>query len=352
MMFGTDSVLALPFPAAAKTGTTNDFRDNWTMGYTPDLAVGVWVGNADYTPMENTTGLTGAAPIWAHFMEQAVPVVTGGNMQDFNRPAGIVDRVVCKVSGTEPSEWCTDQMTEIFAADQLPLSRESDLWRKARIDTWSGLLASPACADFVDEKFAINTYGDKWANRWIKETDQGKSWAESLGFEWPVFVAPDRACTDQDPHADLKFTAPIDGQTITTNPLDIFAVASGGNDHRFWRLEYGLGDDPSEWFRLVDDNSGTVPQPEKIYQWDMKDIPAGTVTLRLYMESTEDTYAERRIRINLQVPSPTPTLTPTATITPTITLTPTATVTPTPTSTQPPPPVEPRPTDTLPPPGG
>ena len=67
-MFGANSVLNLPFPAAAKTGTTNDFRDNWTLGYTPDLAVGVWVGNADYTPMQNTTGLTGAAPIWADFM--------------------------------------------------------------------------------------------------------------------------------------------------------------------------------------------------------------------------------------------------------------------------------------------
>src|SRR5690606_31013853 len=61
-MFGYNSILNLPFPAAAKTGTTNDFRDNWTMGYTPDLVVGVWVGNADYTPMINTTGVEGAAP--------------------------------------------------------------------------------------------------------------------------------------------------------------------------------------------------------------------------------------------------------------------------------------------------
>src|SRR6185436_18238656 len=50
-MFGRNSMLNLPFQVAAKTGTTNDFRDNWTLGYTPDLATGVWVGNADYTPM-------------------------------------------------------------------------------------------------------------------------------------------------------------------------------------------------------------------------------------------------------------------------------------------------------------
>lgn len=348
MMFGTDSVLALPFPAAAKTGTTNDFRDNWTMGYTPDLAVGVWVGNADYTPMENTTGLTGAAPIWARFMEQAVPVVSGGNPAGFSRPAGIVDRVICKVSGTEPSEWCTEQTTEIFAADQLPLSRDNDLWRQARIDTWSGLLASAECSDFVEEKFSINTYGDRWADRWLKETEQGRSWAEALGFTWPFFVTPNRACTAGDPHADLRFTGPTEGQTVTANPLEIFGLADGHNDHRFWRLEYGLGDDPDEWITLISDTSSRVAQSEKLYEWDLKDIPAGVVTLRLYMESTEDTYAERRVHINLQVPTPTPTPTPTATLTPTVTPTPTATLPPTATATPPEPTSTPTPTDTPP----
>ncbi len=60
--FGEGSVLALDRPAAAKTGTTTDFKDNWTVGYTPDLAVGVWVGNADNTPMEAISGITGAGP--------------------------------------------------------------------------------------------------------------------------------------------------------------------------------------------------------------------------------------------------------------------------------------------------
>ncbi len=68
--FGLNSVLNLPFQAAVKTGTTNDFRDNWTLGYTPDLVVGVWIGNADYTPMVHSTGVTGAAPIWAQFLNK------------------------------------------------------------------------------------------------------------------------------------------------------------------------------------------------------------------------------------------------------------------------------------------
>lgn len=68
-MFGAASPLKLSKPAAAKTGTTTDYRDNWTVGYTRHLVTGVWAGNSDGHPMKNTTGLTGAAPIWHDFME-------------------------------------------------------------------------------------------------------------------------------------------------------------------------------------------------------------------------------------------------------------------------------------------
>ena len=84
--YGTNSVLNLPFQAAVKTGTSNDSRDNWTLGFTPDLAVGVWVGNADYPPMVNTTGVTGAGPIWAEFMTYAINHLTGGNPTPFAIP--------------------------------------------------------------------------------------------------------------------------------------------------------------------------------------------------------------------------------------------------------------------------
>ena len=68
--FGANNPLQLDVPAAVKTGTTTDFRDNWTVGYTPTLVAGVWAGNSDGTPMRNATGVTGAAPIWRDFMTQ------------------------------------------------------------------------------------------------------------------------------------------------------------------------------------------------------------------------------------------------------------------------------------------
>jgi penicillin-binding protein 1C len=67
--FGENSVLKLSRPAAAKTGTTTDYRDNWTEGYTRYLVAGVWAGNSDGRPMRNVSGVTGAAPIWNAFME-------------------------------------------------------------------------------------------------------------------------------------------------------------------------------------------------------------------------------------------------------------------------------------------
>jgi penicillin-binding protein 1C len=63
LAFGVESPLRLNFPAACKTGTSSDFRDNWAFGYTPEFTVGIWVGNFDGSPMEHVSGVTGAAPI-------------------------------------------------------------------------------------------------------------------------------------------------------------------------------------------------------------------------------------------------------------------------------------------------
>lgn len=68
-MFGANSPLQLSRPAAAKTGTTDDWRDNWTLGYTRFLVTGVWAGNADGRPMKKVSGVAGAGPIWHDFME-------------------------------------------------------------------------------------------------------------------------------------------------------------------------------------------------------------------------------------------------------------------------------------------
>ncbi|NPV75922.1 MAG: hypothetical protein HPY59_06035 [Anaerolineae bacterium] len=325
-MFGSNSVLNLPFQVAVKTGTTNDFRDNWTLGYTPDIAVGVWVGNADYTPMVNTTGLTGAAPIWSQFMRSAIDRLTGGNPSGFVRPPGVVDKIVCSISGTEPSEWCPSQQTEMFVYDQPPLPKKDDLWQKTQIDTWTGLKSSPYCSEYTKEEFALNVT-DPWGVKWIRETNEGREWAKNIGFSDAIFFAPERECQASDPRVNILFAGLNENQTITTGPLDIYAVVTATQNFKDFRLEYGVGDNPVDWKTLIEGITSQYSQPERIYSWDLKDVPTGRVTLRIYVNSTQDTFAERQIHLNIQVPTPTPTITPTVTVTHTATSTPTLTST-------------------------
>jgi 1A family penicillin-binding protein len=109
--FGEISALNLTRPAAVKTGTTTDFRDNWAVGYTPEFVVGVWVGNADNEPMRHVTGVTGAAPIWHDVMEAALK---GQPIHDFTRPEGLVETEVCAVSGQLPGPDCPHRVKEWF----------------------------------------------------------------------------------------------------------------------------------------------------------------------------------------------------------------------------------------------
>ena len=101
--FGLNSTLKLDRTAAVKTGTTTNFHDNWTIGYTPDLVVGVWVGNSGYEAMHNVTGLTGAAPIWHEVMRG---LLQGHPDHPFTRPAGLTQVEVCDISGLLPTPAC------------------------------------------------------------------------------------------------------------------------------------------------------------------------------------------------------------------------------------------------------
>lgn len=113
--FGRNSLLRLSGdrPAAVKTGTTTDWKDNWTVGYTPNLVVGVWVGNADNASMIGVSGVTGAAPIWHDFMET---VLHNTPLQPFVRPAGLVEMEICADSGMLPTAACPYRRREIFIA--------------------------------------------------------------------------------------------------------------------------------------------------------------------------------------------------------------------------------------------
>ncbi len=109
---------------AVKTGTTDDVKDNWTIGYTRNVAVGVWVGNNNGDPMVNSSGLTGAAPIWNRVISGIYnnPALldsfrSGGQLlpDRGSAPAGLSQRQICDVrSLTDPSANCPSQVSEWF----------------------------------------------------------------------------------------------------------------------------------------------------------------------------------------------------------------------------------------------
>jgi 1A family penicillin-binding protein len=93
--FGSSTPLELSRPAAAKTGTTNNYKDNWTVGYTPNLVVGVWVGNSNGEEMRGISGVQGAAPIWHDAMER---LLQGMPVERFEPPKNVTRKCAC-VSG-------------------------------------------------------------------------------------------------------------------------------------------------------------------------------------------------------------------------------------------------------------
>jgi penicillin-binding protein 1C len=110
--FGFSSVLDLPFPCAVKTGTSFRFCDNWTVGFTTDYTLGVWVGNFDHSPMMRVSGITGAGPIFAGTMlmlysDKKYPA-------DFPPPEGISRINICPLSGKKPGPHCPTVLNEFI----------------------------------------------------------------------------------------------------------------------------------------------------------------------------------------------------------------------------------------------
>jgi penicillin-binding protein 1C len=120
-IFGRGGSLELPFPVAVKTGTSQAYHDNWTIGYTPDVTVGVWVGNFDRTPLRNSSGVTGAAPIFHDVMMAAQARQSGADVFSVPGEASVVQQEICALSGLAPNAWCPSRRLEWLAKSDASL---------------------------------------------------------------------------------------------------------------------------------------------------------------------------------------------------------------------------------------
>ncbi len=160
--FGVGSILDLPFDAAVKTGTSSDFRDTWTVGFSSRYTVGVWVGNFNGQPMRHVSGVSGAGPLWNRIM---LHLHEARDPERFRAPEGMVRRSICATTGWKPAHDCLARVEEYLYAGQLgeyerphrvTLSREYDEWLAAQ----GGAARSPAQARILfphdHDVFALN----------------------------------------------------------------------------------------------------------------------------------------------------------------------------------------------------
>ncbi|MBI4769197.1 MAG: hypothetical protein HY784_01985, partial [Chloroflexi bacterium] len=195
------------------------------------------------------------------------------------RPASIIERTVCALSGAEPSERCPATYTELFAADQPPLPAGLDLWQSVWVDTFAGLRASAACPNFAEQKSALNV-SDPFAGKWILENPAGQAWAADNGFPPPVYFAPPEQCTAETALPIIEISAPREGETVTgLAPILGRAAATREFDH--FVLDYGLSHDPQGWGGVTTPTTTPVEGPGKLADWNTSALPDGPVTLRL-----------------------------------------------------------------------
>ncbi len=221
--FGEGSVLKLRRPAAVKTGTTTDWRDNWTIGYTPNLVVGVWAGNADNSPMRHVSGVTGAAPIWHDFMEE---VLEARPVEEFVEPAGLTHVEVCTLSGQLPNPHCPHRRSELFVAGTEP-KETCQMHQLFALDAATG---QPASSDTSAERIVERVYTLQPAEavEWGRERGVGIGyWVLDIGDwkmedgRWTMETRNSKLETRNQPSASdfqLIITSPHQGSVYRLDP--------------------------------------------------------------------------------------------------------------------------------------
>ena len=222
-IFGTNSYLNIPGKTvAAKTGTTNDKRDNWTLGYTNGITVGVWVGNNDNSPMDPriASGATGASPIWYRLTLRLLRDYKDGIISQPNKVKALT--VDAYLGGLPKDGYPT--RAEYFIEGTEPKDI-SPFYKKIKISKTSGKLANDVeirKGEYEEKDFIIITESDPVS------TDGKNRWQEAIN-EWAKgqsddkYHAPTETSSESSDSVAISFKSPQDKQTINNNNIEIQA---------------------------------------------------------------------------------------------------------------------------------
>jgi len=229
-IFGANSPLILSDrPVAAKTGTTNDWGDGWTVGFTPSLAAGVWTGNncgGSKCPMKKgADGVLVAAPIWHEFMAEALKNTPA---EDFSIPSGIQKVTVDELSGKLPTDATPNTKIETFADYSVPTVYD-DVHIKVAADS---LTDQPANSSTPQERIIYKSYtvlhserrdNPNWENPVV-------AWALAHGYTYPPNDAQIlQPAGGGNQKISVNILEPSDGTTISKLPFSVIANVSSTN---------------------------------------------------------------------------------------------------------------------------
>ncbi len=288
--FGSPNALELSNnrPAAAKTGTTNNFVDNWTLGYTPQYVVGVWMGNTDNSPMTSLPGSRGAAYIWHAVMEYLhhdLPV------RDFPRPEGLIEVKVCPKSGLLPNGNCP-VITELMIPGTEPRER-CQVHQVFEVNKETGRLATIYTPRELVERRVFEVYPPE-VMEWIQSLPENRRPSipptEYDTIYGPVLTGKDVAIITPTAYSYVQGLVPIYGNARTEN-----LVA--------YRLYYGKGLNPTDWIQIGADHEISVTEG-LLETWDVSGIANGLYTLRLQVINADMSLQEHAVQVTVDKTPP------------------------------------------------
>ena len=289
-IFGSNSALYINGRnAGAKTGTTTDYRDAWTVGFTPSLVTGVWVGNNDNSAMKaGSEGAMAAAPIWHQYMVAAL-----GNTpnEEFVRPSGIQDITVDKLSNKLPTAASPETVTDIFAEWQAPKTQD-DIHSYVRMDKATGKIATGECPDAFTQKYFVTNLHSEVPSNPAWETP-----VIAAAATYGINLMPptgDKACSSNGNRFSVKITTPDDEQTVGSSFNVKVTVKS-----KVVRVE------------LAVDGRNIGADTASPYTFTVKDLTTGRHKITAVALNSKESASSNSININVvNGATPTPTNTP------------------------------------------
>ncbi len=280
-MFGPNNVMELPDGrlAAAKTGTSNEWRDSWAVGFTPDVTIGVWVGNSDSSPMQEIAGSNGAGLIWRDLM---ISYHTGRPALDFVRPSGVSAAMVCAATGALAGPDCPNPYSEHFVAGSEPQTSDITL-AKVRVSGDGSCLAAAYTPANQIREMTFVVYPPQYRDQ-----------AASTGVAQPPtqYCPPPAPQPGQPGTAVAAFSVP-GSEAIVKGQVLVRGTARGS-----YTLEVGSGRDPQQW-QTISGGSSAVADGI-LGTWQTASLPVGPYTLRLRVITPDGVPADTRVVVMVE----------------------------------------------------